>query len=582
MAKNEMHSLIEELMNDPELSGIFDDPVVFSKAVLGINPRWYQKKILRDKNLKKVARWGRRSGKTLGMVLYMIWRAFVQPDGKDERLLVIGPYGIQVDTIFDELRKLIQNSPILQASVTRSVQSPQRIEFGNGSMIIGLSAGSGSGKGASSIRGQGATYIFLDETDYLTEGDINSIMGMQLEDMESIGIWCSSTPTGQRKMFWEWCTYASKTYTVDDKELWLQTKDIDRCENYIERDDNLANGWVQYHYPSWVNPKWSDDMDKELKAMFSAQGYVHEVDADFGDATTGVYNKSKLDDSKYDYTYEEMRQRSPMPQRVRIIASDWDKYGAATEIVVSEYDEENKKIRVIERAEIPSTEYTFDNAVKKIQELNNFWKPDKIYLDRGYGEYQVEVLKKSIGKDIVKGIAFNSKIEVLDPADNTIDKKETKHFMITQAQILLERDQLMFSAHDDLLVKQMENYQVVKRSSVGKPIYTSENEHAHDAFVLTVLAFNQEFPDITKLLEKRRKATIMAKVNKRLESVKEKLQFNNDRNKTKKQRQLEKELEGEPEYVKHMKSIEYGNFRKSNNTWGSRGTQRRPPGRKNL
>ena len=154
-------------------------------------------------------------------------------------------------------------------------------------------------------------------------------------------------------------------------------------------------------------------------------------------------------------------------------------------------------------------------------------------------------MKKKIGKEIVKGVAFNEKIEVRDPTDNTIDKKEVKNFMITQTQILLERDQLMFSKEDELLIKQMENYQVVKRSVTGKPIYTSENEHAHDAFVLTILAFNLEFPEVTKLLEKRRIATIMGKVNRRLETTSEQFIFGN-RNTSKEQRQLYSDLEGEP------------------------------------
>lgn len=583
MAIKDVQLIVQQMMEDEELREVFDDPVTFSQAILDVNPRWYQKKIMRDKSLKKVARWGRRLGKTFCMTLYMLWRAFVQPDGRPERILVIGPYGIQVDTIFDELRKLINQSPLLQMSVTRNVQSPQRIEFGNGSLILGLSAGSGTGKGAPSIRGQGATYIFLDETDYMTEADINSIMGMQLEDMTRIGIWCSSTPTGQRKMFWSWCTNASKTYSVTNKELWLKTRNVELCENYHERTDSSANGWTQYHYPSWCSPNWSEEMDAELQAMFSAQGYIHEVEAEFGDETTGVYNKAKLDSSRFDYTYEDMKQRSPMPDRIRIIGSDWDKYGAATQIVVSEYDDELQKIRVIDRVEIPSTEWTFDNAVNKIIELYNFWRPQKIYLDRGYGEYQVEVLKKKIGKEIVKGVAFNEKIEVRDPTDNTIDKKEVKHFMITQTQILLERDQLMFSKEDELLIKQMENYQVVKRSVTGKPIYTSENEHAHDAFVLTILAFNLEFPEVTKLLEKRRIATIMGKVNRRLETTSEQFIFGN-RNTSKEQRQLYSDLEGEPNYVRHMKSIHYGppEWLRGESSWGRRGFNRQSLTRKKL
>lgn len=62
------------------------------------------------------------------------------------------------------------------------------------------------------------------------------------------------------------------------------------------------------------------------------------------------------------------------------------KYGAATQIVVTEYDELLKKFRPAKRVEIPRGDFTLDNAVKKIIELNEIWDPKFIYVDRGFGE----------------------------------------------------------------------------------------------------------------------------------------------------------------------------------------------------
>ena len=580
--KSNAEKIMEEIMDDSELSRMVEDPVTFSRAMLDKNPRWYQQKILEDGHNRKICRWGRRAGKTFSMVLHMIWYAFTHENSKQ---LVVGPYGIQVDEIFDELRALIRESSLLESSIARSVQSPQRLQFGNGAIILGLSAGTSSGKGGSSIRGQGADWVYLDEADYLNQDDINSIMGTQLEDMDNIGVWAVSTPTGARDIFWQWCIDASKQVSITDKDRFLNRgkKSPEKFEEVVKKDD--GNGWIQYHYPSWVNPKWDDEMETELKALFSAQGYIHEVEAQFGDETTGVYNKDAIDDSKYSYTYKDMRNRKELPDTIRIIGVDWDKYGAATQIVVSEYDEEKRKIRVVERVEIPSTEFTFDNAIKKIIKLNQHWNPQYIYIDKGYGEYQAETLKKKIGKKKVKPIAFNSKLEVVDPTDKTVDKKEAKHFMVTQAAILLERGQLMLSKNDKLLYKQMESYRVVRKTTSGKPVYTSENEHAHDAFVLTILGFNQEYPEIAKLLEKRRKANISRKVKKKLQSVKEKIAFSKIRSETNSRRK-DDDLKGEPDYVKHMKSIEYGKLekiaRREKSSIGARGTSNGPPGRTQL
>lgn len=40
----------------------------------------------------------------------------------------------------------------------------------------------------------------------------------------------------------------------------------------------------------------------------------------------------------------------------------------------------------MKRIEVPRGEYTLDNAVKKIIEVNDIYNPRWIFIDRGYGE----------------------------------------------------------------------------------------------------------------------------------------------------------------------------------------------------
>ncbi len=57
-----------EAMSDEEkmeLAEIYADPVLFATIILDEEPRWYQKKMIRDKSLKKVYRTGRRVGKCI-------------------------------------------------------------------------------------------------------------------------------------------------------------------------------------------------------------------------------------------------------------------------------------------------------------------------------------------------------------------------------------------------------------------------------------------------------------------------------------------------------------------------------------
>lgn len=344
----------------------------------------------------------------------------------------------------------------------------------------------------------------MDEIDYMDRDGIDAVTAIAMEDPKRIGIWVSSTPTGKRDFFYDVCT-------------------------------NPETGYKSYYFPSMVNPDFDETLDSEYRATMTEQGYIHEVLAEFGEETVGVFNKAAVERAKtqYPYSYRELNsyereqykkqgfdldkivyfpeytKKNPAPPAHRIIGVDWDKFGAATQIIITEFDEILKKFRVAKRYEIPRGDFTYDNAVNKLIELNDIWNPKFLYVDAGSGEYQIEALRKHGLENPesgllhkVKRIQFSEMIEIRDPATREIDKKDAKNFMVNQTSILLERDQIVLSPFDDMVWKQMMDYQVVRVNQSGKPVYTSENEHALDGLMLTILGFTLEFPDITMILEK--------------------------------------------------------------------------------
>lgn len=84
---------------------------------------------------------------------------------KNFRVLYITPYENQVNLIFMRIKEIIHDSPLIKAEVVRMKSSPYMVEFKNGSVIMGFTTGASSGSGASSIRGQRADLIMLDELD---------------------------------------------------------------------------------------------------------------------------------------------------------------------------------------------------------------------------------------------------------------------------------------------------------------------------------------------------------------------------------------------------------------------------------
>ena len=232
--------------------------------------RWYQSQMIKDKSKKKVYRCGRRTGKSECMVVESLYNAC---NHKNYRVLLITPYENQIRLLFQRINELRNSSPLLNARVVSATKNPYKIEFDNGSLIMGFTTGASSGSSGASIRGQAADLLILDECDYMADGDFDSIL-MIAGERPDIRVIMSSTPTGKRGNFYKCCT------------------------------DKTA-GYTEHYHPSTHNPGWNDEMEAEFRAILSEQGYVHEVLAEFGSQELGVFDKQKLDKAinMLDYAY---------------------------------------------------------------------------------------------------------------------------------------------------------------------------------------------------------------------------------------------------------------------------------------
>lgn len=568
MSKKEIEEIERKLRSDPIMWAYWK-----LKDPKG-NPwkaRWYQRKMIEgimSGDRRIAARMGRRVGKTETMVVFCLWYAFHH---KNARLLIATPYEHQVRLIFMRLAELVRDSDELRGSVSMT-KNPFIATFGNGAKIMGFTAGANAGSQAgASVRGQRADWLFLDEVDYMSRDGIDAVTAIAMEDPNRIGIWVSSTPTGKRDFFYDICT-----------------------------NDNT--GYRAYHFPSHVNPDFDEKLEGEMRATMTVQGYVHEVEAEFGEETVGVFRKESVERAKSQYLYAyrdlnlwekeqykkqgytlddiiyfpEYTVKSPAPPAHRIVGTDWDKYGDATQIIVTEFDELKKKFRVAKRYEIPRGDFTYDHAVSKLIEINAIWNPKFFYIDAGHGEYQIEMLRKyglenpeSGLLNKVKRIHFSEKVEIRDPGNREIDMKDSKNFMINQTSILLDRDQILLSPFDDMVWKQMMDYQVIRISQSGKPIYTSENEHALDAFMLTIMGFTIEFPNITKILEEARVARkIVTSGNYTQKSLQDKV-FGGQRDIYDVQdKKPEREAKDNPNWHLNKVSVGYGKKKGSSTPWG--------------
>jgi len=462
---------------------IAKDVVVWAKQFLQADLRVYQILILRDPSLRKVLRAGRRLGKTFSLAVQLLHYSYTRKDG---RSLVIAPMKTQVELIYQEILRIASKNEVVMNSITRKITSPQfMIQFTNGSTIRFFTSGMRSGGKSDVARGQEAHLIILDEMDYMHADDLDALYAMlqkTAEDQPDKVLIGASTPTGRRERFWEWCN--SKRF----KEFW---------------------------FPSYCNPFFSKEQEEEFREQYSSSGYRHEIEADWGEDSEGVYPRKFIDKAfispSWTYSPELTSARS-----FHTIGVDWDKYGAGTNIVVLEvcsdnYEDERfrDKVRLCYREEIDKSEYTLTKAVDRIIELNQIFNPKHIYVDRGYGEVQVELLRKhgvenpsSKLKERVKGIGFGESIEVRDPYTKLMIKKEIKPYMVDNLRQFLEREQVLFSEHDEEMYLQLISYVVIRMTSTGRPVFEaggSAVDHAHDALMLALLAITQNYGEFAKI-----------------------------------------------------------------------------------
>lgn len=171
--------------------------------------------------------------------------------------------------------------------------------------------------------------------------------------------------------------------------------------------------------------------------------------------------------------------------------------------------------KIVFREEIPRTEFTMDSAMKRIIELNDEFNFDHISIDRGYGDVQIELLKK-YGKEHphtglhtkIIGYQLGQKINVRDPHTMKIDKKDIKPFMVNNSVRIFERNKIVLNPKDKVMIRQLENYRVKSISSTGRPTYIDEDEHSIDAMNLALVCFEQNYGDLLKVIVSGKVGTI--------------------------------------------------------------------------
>ena len=441
-------------------------------AAKGKSPfnREYQSLLLRCSSKYRVVRMGRQSGKTEVLCILILFSIYTN---KDFPAVIITPQNSQISMIFNRLDQYISKNPALANSIKRNVKAPNyEIRLHNGSSILGFSAGTKSNNDALGARGQGASLLIFDEADYLSAADLNATLAL-ITNFPRSKVYMSSTPTGKRQKFYSVC---------------LHIKD-----------------YKEFHYPASVNPMYDEKLDAFFRREYTEQGYIAEALAEFPELEQGVFNIRFVKAAQDKFEYGDYH---PMGNWIYSIGVDWNDTKVGTTIIVVGWDPSNRMFYVVDRHIISVEGWTLTTAVNKIIELNQQWVPDFIYVDRGYGSAQIELIKQfgidAMGKNEVDArlttvfheYDFGSSVETIDPFTKQKLKKPAKPFLIENAVRSFERGVIRFPKSDDKLYQSLISYIIERVTESGVPKYGTNNEkvgdHLLDALALALIGFTME------------------------------------------------------------------------------------------
>ena len=423
----------------------------------------YQEAMIRCTARRSVYRCGRRLGKTWTLIAKIAYKMF---STDNVEVMVIAPSKTQVETIFDLLLEFIDQTPELAKCLVNRRKSPHYyIDLTNGAKMTGYVSGSDA------VRGKRCDIMVVDEADYIHPDTMAALMPI-LTEHQKTELYVASTPSGARAMFYTW-----------------------------DHDETYRSFW----YPSMCRPNWDDRMEVDSKKPLTQLEFLQEFWAYYGSLGSGVFQTKYIDKAEADYQYSDVVRN---PSKRYLFGVDWNPQ-AGTQVTILER-QFNGSLKVVQREVCERFGKKQIEAVEHIIDLNRTWEPEWIYVDKGAGDVQIEMLHKAGSQGapgsadarlehIVKSVEFGAKDEYTNPVTGGKIKQYVKPMMVNNLVRYLENGMLIMSEHDEELSKQMRNY-IIEKVSNSRIVYGRRDaaipDHALDSLMIAAYAQMMEHSEL--------------------------------------------------------------------------------------
>lgn len=461
-----------ESQQDVYVKKLLNNSYFFQKNELDIDLRQFQFEIIQCTADRKVLRISRRAGKTVALIVDILGQLLRR---KEAKILVLAPGEIQIKEIFERLEQYINKSVILKQMVVRPKGSDQLYKkspnfefmFVTGAYIRGITTGNQGGK---TTRGQDATDIYFDETQYIDQQAINAVLPI-LATSKNVRLIQASTPADKQGFYFD------LTQRQEAKHIHYRYRDL---EIYDPR------------------------IDEEFRETLTAEQYLREIDAEFTSTDTTVFPVRFINKCIEDYKYDDMN--LPQEKTIYTLGVDWNESNAGVHMVLLKSVLNTDKIKVQNVIIIPPSEFTQLQAVNAIIDVNNHYLPLRTVVDTGYGNTQIQLLKQSgtlnqQNKHILTSlmpIDFNQRIQMTIPNGGSV-MYPIKPIMVSIVSNYLEQGRLILPKQEDKarkLIDQMKTYKQIGISEGKIPQYSKGYVHTLEALFLQLFGMWNLSPDM--------------------------------------------------------------------------------------
>ena len=396
-------------------------------------------------------------------------------------VMILTPFQNTADELYERMCNMLEGEFSIYKTKFKKKAKPNTITIfieGKKSVIKLFTTGTKSGSEGASTRGQKADRIYFDETAYFTNKDIETVYALALES-EDVEIIAFSTPTALKTLYRNWCT--------------------------------SEPNWKDFHFPSTILPNY-ESMKEEISRTYDEQGFSQEILAEFFESSGKVFLTEAINSALRTYKYfNKISELENAEQWVTVLGVDWNEWKNGIQIIVYGFNIVTRRFRVLNRTSIHKTMTGDKNiqtaALDKIIELDENFVAKFVYVDKGFGSTQSEILEKYYFKKGTphkfKSVDFNSNYSRKNLLTGETETKRMKGMLVYFLQKRFEYKEVEISSTEESgelqLMAQLDHYIIDHYDSKDNPVFaagTKCGDHILDALMLANFAFIENFDNI--------------------------------------------------------------------------------------